>query len=292
MDEEAALLHKLISRKSTVTPLVGQLVSADATGFSVDVGGGRIPAQWATDYLPDINEDVAVQWIDGVPYVVGPTRPQPTQGTVVSVGGGLVTVTTTFGDLTIPYNAALTPVAGQVLHLIGKYADSVMSTSPAGGVAPPAPVTGTQTHTDTFKALDAGSWNGSWSSSRLWASNTYLAAAWYGSKIPDTIPASANVLEVRVYVSPVQIQGNAPIFALHADMSRPGGAPAFSSPTAESIIPGWGDDKHNILPNTFGDALKNGGGMAGIGFDHGGYNIMHSLNEDSLSFAIRITSIY
>jgi len=287
MDDEATVLHKLIARKSTVTPLVGQLVSADSTGYSVDVGGGRIPARWSTDYLPDINEDVAVQWIDGVPYVVGPTRPQPTQGTVVSVGGGLVTVTTTFGDLTIPYNAALTPVAGQVLHLIGKYADSVMSTSPPPPVAPPPPVGSATTHVDTFAAIDAGSWNGSWSSSRLWASNTYLAAVFYGSKIADTLPASALIQNVEFYISPVQIQGSPPNFAVHTYQTRPAGAPTLAGATPLGITPGWLE-----LPVAFGNDLKTGGGYAGIGFDHGGYNILHSLAEDSLSCAIKITSVY
>lgn len=285
--DEVGILHKLVAGKSSVTALVGQLVSADTNGFFVDVGGGRIPVRWATDYLPAINDPVNVWFVDGTPYVVGPTLPTATQGTVVSVAAGLVTVTTTFGTITIPYNTALTPTAGQILHLTGKYADSVMSTSPAGPTAPPAPVTGVTTHTDTFPALDAASWNGSWSSSRLWASNTYLGAAWYGSKIRDTIPATASIRQVQVYVSPVQIQGNSPVFALHADLSRPAGAPSLSSPTTIPVTPGW-----VTLPNTFGDALKSGGGMAGVGLDHGGYNILHSLAEDSLSFALKITSVY
>lgn len=286
-DDEAAVLHRLISRKSTVTPMTGKLVAAGPDGFQVDVGGGRIPAQWATAYLPEINEDVAVRWIDGTPYVVGPTKPQPTQGTVTAVGGGYVTVSTLFGPLTIPYNAALAPTAGQILHLTGKYADSVMSTSPPGGTAPPAPGGGTTTHVQKFTAQDTGSWNGAWSTRQLWASNTYLAAAWYGSKIRDTIPATAAIQLVQVFISPVQIRGNDPVFALHPDLSRPGGGPSLSSPVANPIAPGWID-----LPNSYGDALKAGGGMAGIGLDHGGFNILHSRDEDGDSFAIQITSIY
>jgi len=134
MDQET-LLARALANKSTVTPLVGTLVAASAAGFIVDVGGGRIPARCATSHTPAVNDSVNVWFIDGTPYVVAPTTPQADQGTVVSVGSGLVTVTTQFGDLTIPYSAALTPVAGQVLHLTGKYADSVKSTSPAGGVA-------------------------------------------------------------------------------------------------------------------------------------------------------------
>lgn len=286
--DDVEILHKLVGGKSNVTFLVGQLVAADSSGFTVDAGGGRFPARCATDYLPAINESVWVSFVDGTPYVVGPSAPVATQGTVVSVGSSLVTVTTQFGvSLTVPYNAAITPVAGQILHLSGKYADSVMSTQPVAPTPPPAPATSTGTHVDKFTALDAGSYNGSWSSSQLWASNTYLAAAWYGTKIRDTIPSTAVVSLVEVYISPVQIQGNAPNFALHPDLSRPAGSPNLSSPTAVPIAPGW-----VTLPNPFGDALKNGGGMAGIGLDHGGYNILASLAEDGDSAALRITSTY
>lgn len=290
MIDEATQILALINKKSRVLPLQGTFVAANVNGCTVDVGGGHIPAQWGTDYLPEINESVWVEFIDGVAFMRGPATGKAGQGTVVSVAGGFVTLTTDFGQIIVPYNAALTPTAGQVLKLTwrgGGYADSLMSTSPPPNVAPPTSNGGTKVHADKFTTLDAASWNGSWSSSRLWASNTYLGAAWYGTKIRDTIPSTAVVSRVQVYISPVQIQGNNPIFALHADLSRPAGAPSLSSPTAIAIAPGWVD-----LPNSFGDALKSGGGMAGIGLDHGGFNILHSRAEDADTAALLITSTY
>lgn len=288
--DEATQILALINKKSTVIPLQGTFVAGTVNGCTVDVGGGRIPAQWGGDYLPEINEPVWVEFINGVAFMRGPVSAKAGQGTVVSVASGFVTLTTDYGQIVVPYNAALTPTAGQVLKLTwrgGGYAESLMSTSPTPNTAPPAPGGGATTHVDTFTALDAGSWNGSWSSSRLWASNTYLGAAWYGTKIRDTIPSAAVVSRVQVFISPVQIQGNNPNFALHADLSRPGGAPSLSSPTGIAIAPGWID-----LPVSFGNALKAGGGMAGIGLDHGGFNILHSLAEDGQSAALQITSTY
>lgn len=288
--DEATLHARMLARKSTVTPLVGQLVEASASGFVVDVGGGRIPARCATNLVPAINDPVNVVFIDGVPFVIGPTTPVADRGTVVSVAGGLVTVTTAFGDLEIPYNVALAPTAGQVLHLIGKYADSVMSTSPAGGTPPPPPPSGgSATHVDTFPAIDAGSYGyGSWQRTEVWASDHYQGAAFYGSKIPDTLPASAVIQRVQFYVSAKQIQGNPPNFALHTYQSKPGGPPTLTSDTPIGIVPGWEND----LPLSFGNAMRAGGGSFGVGVDHGGYSILRSLAEDSLSCALMITSVY
>lgn len=290
MSDETDVLTRLISEKSKVVPLVGTFVSATATTFTVDVGGGRIPAVPATPYLPLVNEPVWVWFIDGTPYVVGPTVTKPDRGVVATVSGGMVRLVTDFGEVIAPYSANITPTSGQTMKLTwsgGAYAISVMSNSPAAPTPPPAPGTGVTTHVDTFTALDGGSFNSSWSTSLFYASNTYLAAAFFGTKIADTIPASASVSAVEVYISPQQIQGSNPNFALHAHQSRPGGPPTLLSSTPVDIAAGWIG-----LPTSFGNALKAGGGSFGIGLNHGGYNILRSLVQDGQSMAVRITSTY
>jgi hypothetical protein len=117
-----------------------------------------------------------------------------------------------------------------------------------------------------------------------------LGVAWYGSKISDTIPATAVVQKFEFYVSAVQIQGNNPIFATHTELSRPAGAPTLTSVGAFPISGGWVDLEDVGL--TIGNALKTGGGSFGVGLDHGGFNVLHSLAEDGQSAALRITSQY
>ena len=282
---------KLLAGKSNVTVLAGTFVSATATGYTVDVGGGRIPARPFAGYLPEINEPVWVAFIDGWPYVLGPTVTKPGQGTVVSVASGLVTLSTDYGTVIVPYTATLTPTAGQVLKLVwagGGFAIAVMSAQPGAPLAPLATPIAATTHSDVFTAGDSGSHQSSgWWTAQVYASDTNLSAWWYGSKISDTIPATAVVSKVEVYISAQQIYGAAPNFALHADLSKPGGAPTLTSITAVPVVPGW-----VTLPLSFGTALRKGGGSYGIGVAHGGYNIFLSVSQDSLSMALRITSAY
>jgi hypothetical protein len=291
MIDETTQLLALIAKKSTVVPLVGTFVSATATGCTVDVGGGRIPAQFGTSYLPEVNEAVWVLFIDGTPFMIGPTSAKAGQGTVVSVAAGLATLTTAFGTIAVPYASTLTPTAGQIMKLSwqgGGFGIAVMSNSPAGGVAPPAPSSGAVTHVDTFTAGDAGSHQSSgWWTPKVYASDSNLSAWWYGSKISDTVPAAAVVSKVEVYISAQQIQGASPNFALHADLSKPGGAPTLTSSTAVAVSPGW-----VTLPLAFGNALKKDGGSYGVGLNHGGYSIFNSLTTDGQSGALRITSTY
>jgi hypothetical protein len=290
MDEETQILA-LLNKKSSVVPLVGTFVSATLTGCIVDAGGGRIPAQFGTSYLPEINEPVWLWFIDGVPFMMGSATVKPGQGTVMSVSAGLVTLSTVFGNVSVPYASTLTPTAGQVMKLYwqgGGYAQSVMSTSPALPTAPPAPGGGGATsHTDTFTAVDSGSFNSSWWTPQVYASDNNLGAFFYGSKIADTIPSRAAIGRVEVYISAQQITGSSPNFALHAHQSKPGGAPTLTSSTAVPIAPGW-----VTLPTGWGDALKAGGGSSGIGLNHGGYSILRSLAQDGQSGALRIVSTY
>lgn len=289
MDESTQVLM-LLNKKSSILPLVGTFVSATATGCFVDVGGGRIPAQFGTTYLPEINDPVQVWFIDGVPFMMGSAVAKAGMGTVVSVAAGLVTLSTAYGTVTVPYDATLTPTAGQLMRLSwqeGGYAGSVMSTSPVVGIAPAPSGGGPTAHVDVFTAMDAGSYQTRWWTPQVYSSTGNLGAWFYGSKISGTIPAGATIQSVQVYIAAQQIFGSPPNFALHAYQSKPGGSPTLTSSTAVGIAPGW-----VTLPSGFGDALKAGGGSYGIGVNHGGYQILKSLAQDGQSGALRIASTY
>lgn len=290
MVDEAGQILALLNKKSAVTTFVGTFVSATSTGCVVDVGGGRVPARFGTSYLPEINESVLVIFIDGNPFLMGPALTKAGQGTVVSTASSRVTLTTDYGPVTVPYASTLTPTAGQVMKLSwqgGGFAHSVMSTSPTAPTAPPAPGGGATTHVDTFTAIDAGSYRSSWWTAQVYASDTNLGAWFYGTKISDTIPATAVISSTQILISADQISGASPNFALHAHQSKPGGAPSFTGTTAQAISPGQLE-----LGAAFGNALKAGGGSYGVGLNHGGYSILRSLTQDGQSGAITITSTY
>lgn len=296
MTDPTPTLGRILDGKSKVRPLVGTFVSFDGTGYVVDVGGGRIPASLGSAYMPVVNESVWVWFVDGQPFVMGPTVPKPSSGTVVSVASGLVTVSTVLGNSVMPYASTLSPTAGQIVNIVwngsapsGGFATDVMSTSPAGGVAPAGPGGGPVTRSNQFIPLDAGSYRSGdgWWSPQVRAGVTNLGGWFYGTQIPDTIPASASILSVQLFVSPAQISGDAPNFAVHPHATKPGGAPSLSSSTPVGVAPGWVG-----LPVGFGNALKAGGGSYGVGVNHGGNNIFKSMAQDGQSGALLITSVY
>ncbi|SBN64463.1 hypothetical protein GA0004736_3423 [Curtobacterium sp. 9128] len=290
MTDESDILLKLIGDKTKVRPLIGTFVSATAAGCVVDVGGGRIPAQLGPGLMPEVNEPVNVWYIDDRVFMMGPTATKPAKGTVVSVAGGLVTLNTDYGTVVSPYLGS-TPAAGQVMGLRwhnGPLALGVLSTSPAPPTPPNAPQTSTSVHRDVFAAADAGSFNRyGWQQQQVWASDSYYGAWFYGSKIADTVPASASIQAVEIFLSIESLFGSAPNFALHSYQAKPAGQPGYGTQQALAPRAGW-----FALPTAWGDALKAGGGSAGVGVNHGGKNIFRSLAQDGMSGALRITSTY
>lgn len=290
MTDENDVMLALINAKTKVRTLVGTFVAATTTGCTVDVGGGRIPARFGTTYLPEVNESVNVWFVDDTAFVMGATVAKPSKGTVTAVASSLVTLNTDFGVVSAPYLGS-TPSAGQIMALRwhgGPVALGVMSTSPAAPTPPDPPSTSTGRHQDIFTAIDAGSWNrNGWQQAQVWASDSYYGAWFYGSKIADTIPASASVAKVEIYLSIVSRFGNAPNFALHGYQTKAAGQPGYGAQQALTPTAGW-----VTLPAAWGTALRSGGGSFGVGVNHGGKNIFRSLAQDGMSGALRITSTY
>lgn len=291
MTDDLDIILRMLAGKTSIRRLVGTFVSADATGCVVDVGNGRVPARLGTGFLPEVNETVNVWFFDDdTAFVMGPTVNKAPRGTVLSVANSLVTLDTAFGPVTTPYGGT-TPAAGQVMALRwhgGPFAMSVVSVAPPDPTPPPPPSGGSTTHVDTFQAIDAGSFNRyGWQQAQVWASDTYQGAWFYGTKVPDTIPASASIQRVELFLNPQQVRFAPPNFALHAHPTKPGGAPSFGAQQAIGAAAGW-----ITLPNQWGDYLKSGGGSFGVGVNHGGYSIFRSLSQDGFSGALRITSNY
>lgn len=285
--DDAEKILRLIGAKTQVRVLIGTFVGLSGSRVLIDVGGGRIPAQSATAWRPRINDDVTVVFIDETPYLWGPSTPLAAEGTVVSVASSLVTLTTDMGPVVATYPLGATLTAGQQVKLFwsnGPHVISVMSTTPVAPTPPPAPGGGGGPHQQTFTAIDSGSYGSRWFTGQVYASASNLGAFFFGTKIPDTIPAAATITGVEMYISPVQISGSAPNVAVHAHAGKPGGAPSLSTVAAVGIGAGWVG-----LPISVGNALKAGGGALGVGFNHGGFSIMRDLGADGLSGALRIS---
>lgn len=293
---ESTQILELLARKSKVTPLSGTFVSYDGVGCQVDVGDGRMDAMLGSGYLPGVGEAVLVMFIDGIPYVMAPSTPRPHVGTVTAVNAGLVALSTVAGPVGPCSYSGSAPTVGQVMRLVwhgGPFA--VPATAEPGSVAPGNPGGGgTTQHVDDFWATSTGTWNSAFGggtatgyfNSEVWASNTTLGFWFYGTKTQDTIPGTAVIQRVQMYVAARQIQGGAPIFTVHDNPSPPGDALSGGVALGVSNF-AWVD-----LPLSFGDALKQGGGAYGVGVRHGGYNIFKSLSADGMTGALRITSVY
>lgn len=282
--------RRAVSAKSKVTPRVGTFVGADGQRALVDLGGERVSVQFATAFVPEVNEPVWVDAIDGVLRITGPTTPKPGLGVVIAVDGDFVIVDTAFGSKRMPFLFGQELAIGDVVSIVWSSGAACfkLSTSP-DPIEPPSPPSGggSEIKTAEFRAVNAGSTDrGSarWWQSQPWASNTTYGAWFYGGQIKDTVPAGAVFESLEFYVSWQSRYGGAPRFTLHSD-PLPAGVPAMSSPWEWTPGDGW-----QTPPDAAAwfNALKAGGDRYGVGLNQGGFNKFSSLAQDGMSGAIRI----
>jgi hypothetical protein len=292
--DDATLILKLLAAKSTVSVQVGYFREMAGNRVVVDVGGGRIPADVATAFRPEPNEPVMLLFVDGLPTMLGPAVPKAGQGLVESVDGDYAIISTDMGSVRAPYPEGLLVAPGDLVKLLwsdGPFVVAVMSTTPAKPPVPPPPGGGgVSAHQATFTAVQSGSWqlNGSrWSTPEPRASDGYLGAWHYGSKIADTIPASASVSGLEIFVESVSRFGSAPVFGLHSQQAQ-GGAPDVFDAFPWAVVDGW-----NSVPDAHRDvwfaALRAGGGKFGVVLNHGGVNRFASVGAEPQSGALRVS---
>ncbi len=284
------LLLRLIADKVKMRRLVGTFVEATATGCTVDVGNGRIPARFGSGYLPEVNETVEV-WIfdDDTAYVMASTLTHAPQGTVNTVSGNTVLLDTAFGPVTAPFLGSA-PAAGQVMALRwhgGPMALGVVSTPRRHRSR-----RFRRSSTDGARRHVPRDRRGLVQPVRVAAGAGLVVGLVPGRVVPGDEdrrhdPASAQMQRVELYLSPQQIRYAPPNFALHPHPTKPAGAPAFGATQPIAAAAGWID-----LPSAGATRSRHGGGSFGVGVNHGGYSIFRSLAQDGMSGAIRITSVY
>jgi len=285
--------RKATARKSTVIPRTGRYVGNDGLLALVDLGDQRVPVQFATPWVPQINEPVWVDSVDGVLRLIGPTAPKPGVGVVETINAAKTSavVQTNFGKFTlIVAPSDPSPTSGDTVGIMWSEQPwcTLLVDVPDPVVPPPPPdPSGGEERVAEFRAIDAGSTDrGSvrWWQAQPWASNSTYGAWFYGDQIKDTIPAGAVFVSLEFFVARVQDQGDQPRFTLHSD-ARKGGIPAMSPWTLWDPPNGW-----QTPPNAeaWFNELKGGGGRYGVGLDQGGYNKFASLAQDGMSGALRI----
>lgn len=294
VDDEQTL--RLVSGLSSITRRAGVYVGFREGFAVVDMGGERFDARFASaGFVPQPNDAVWVETIgNGVErsvYMTGPATPRPGLGVVLTVGDPLVTVSTDFGEFSMPF-AGEQPTSGDTVGISWSSGPwcSKLSTSPEEPPPPPdpTPAPAPKVQEVEFRPFDAGTThgNGDWWQREVWAADNNVGAWFYGNSIRDTIPSNAEFVSLQVYVNRIQRFGSPPNWAAH-NLTGKSGVPSFAHLTS------WHPDGNGFQtpPNAHDwfNALKGGGSHVGIGLNHGGYNKFASLASDGMSGALKIS---
>lgn len=286
------------AEKSTVIPRVGRYVGTDGTYAMVDLGDQRVPVMWGTPWVPQVNESVWVDSIDGRLRLSGPTTPKPGVGVVETVAGAMAVVQTAFGKFTLPVAPSTpAPSSGDTVGILWSeqpWCTLLVDLPEPAEPPPPPPDSSGTVQTAVFKAIDAGSTDRNrarWWQAQPWSSESTYGAWFYGNQIKDTIPPGAQlqyvdgVPQLQFFVAWDRRRYGGSRFALHSDAFK-GGVPAMSGTTVWN--PG---DGFQTPPNAqeWFDALKAGGSRFGVGLNQGGYEQFKSLAQDGMSGALKIS---
>lgn len=284
MEAEAQTTLELFDGKSSVRRVAGVYRGVDGSRVLVDFADGRVPAYSLVGYVPELNESVWVEVLDGVAYMLGPTLPKPAKGVVASTGSGTCTVTTSLGVVTATVGSGVSLTIGQIVKLHwsdGAHVLGVIGVV-AAPVVPPPPSASSKAQTVTFTAVDSGSFQSYWWTNDVRSSASNRGAWFYGSKIRDTIPSTASIVSASIYLpKPKRLLGSRP-FGRHTHGSKPGGGISIVDDSTLSATSGWVP-----IPTTLVDDLKTA--VGGLGFDIGGYNVWPGTQADGQSGSLRVT---
>lgn len=289
-DDDTTELARALAATDRITTLVGTMVRLDGVRALVDVGGGRDVPATLFGRIPRPNDTVHVWFVNGKPFVMGPSALQPFNGVVVTANDDTATVTTEQGDYSgVPFFAdALS--SGDLVGLAwgesGPYVIGVSSLTPEPPeVRPDVPASATQ-RTEIFSATGSGSAaNGSAFRSAngvVYASASQVGIYAYGSKVRDSLTGAASIDRVEIYLSATRDSGNLPLLGRHPLEAVAGTTPPITAlRSLARPFNRWVDI------TDLGGALAAGGG---IGFDGAGFAIFTGIGTDpNQAGALRIT---
>jgi hypothetical protein len=247
-------------------------VSGVAT-FNINGGSQGAPV---TGFPPAVGVEAWLLYVGGQPLCLGPVYRSPWG--VVSAAPSLGKVAVTGDDgvsYLLPYADSLSLAVDDRVSI--EWAAGVVVAEPASEAAPgdtggPPPLPG-DVRSWTFNPVDSGSYGSSWFTDRVYCSDSNVGAYFYAG-IADTIPDTATILEVTLFLSAESALYADSTIGLHA-MANKSGPPSVTS--AVAVPNGTG---LKSLPNSFGDALKTGAAL-GVGTDHGGYSVYQAANVNN-----------
>ena len=269
--------------------IVATFVARATDGMvSVDFGQGPVVILSAGVTEPLPGDPVRVLRVNTTTIMVGPAFPLSAIGTVTATGTPKLTVTTSAGSRQLPFMSSYSAVNGDTVLIdwaSGGVVLGKVTAAPAGAYAPPPPVS-TAFQADFFAVNSGSIQSGSWNKNDVWASDSNMGAWFYGSAIADTIPDSATVTRLQIYLPEFYNQYPSELAAigLHA-LSGPSGGLSLAGPT-----PVWGAGWRD-LPSSYGDLLKTGVYL-GTGVQQLnpglGYHKYYGTASDSASGLLRI----
>lgn len=267
--------------------IVAQLVEQDGAIATVIQGNSTLQVRSAAPTLPP-GSAVRLERRDGQLILIGPANPPSTVGLIFTIGTTCTVEYPPGSGVTavLPRDAGYSPTVGDTVLLSwtdqGGFIVGKWSTSPTAKVPDLPPVAPAQTYDQVFTAIDSGSYQGGygWRTNEVWSSASNIGAWFYGTKIHDSIPDSALILNAWIYLPLRQQVGAAP-FGRHGYDYKPGGSLGFAGITDLGARSGW-----VAIPTSLIDHLK--ANVGGLGYDIGGYNIWAGTQQDGQSGAVRV----
>lgn len=278
-------------------------IELSGSAWKVTVGGSPIQAIWTEHAVPRHGAPclLALSTLPGgqsVAWVLGMTQQDAMPGDtgkviVATAGSPTITVDVNGASQTAtiigPYAPAVNDVCllerrGGVLYAAGKPGATVAASTSAGApqaAAPPPPVV---TGTAEFRAQDSGThtpavggWNGYYGQN-VYSGSGYVPPStghWFYNGATRGLADKTNIGEVRFYLGARQRAGSynsaATVhFYRHDNDSKAGEPGRTHGPHDISIPAGWGGG-WLTLPQSFGVALKGGGGISIAGDPYVGF---------------------
>lgn len=287
----AETLARALGDLTPASYLVGTFVSTNADStVEIDFGDGAVTCLSSLNYTPLAGVSVRCLRINGGTLMLGEAFPTAILGTVTVAGSPLLTVTTSTGSQDLPYLASYTPrtVADEVV-IFGGYVLGKPSASRTGSYTATTAAAGS--YSVDFRADDSGTYyvpGTAYSTADVWCTSTgNNKGAWfYGATIANTIPDTATITRVQLYVNEFYnlYPTSLALVGLHT-LETKSGSPTITSATTISAGSGWKE-----LPLAFGTALMTGASK-GVGTGSSGssgYHKFRSRAADADSGLLRI----
>lgn len=294
----APSLGKIVAGQTRPTRneiLLGMCQSVDWANLIAQVtlpgASAPIPAHMAGP-APIVGQPVWVSLVGDLAVTQG----RPSQPSLATVQGdpdeGVVMVLADDGaTYEVGFSPAYTPADGHRVLLNWEAGGHIVIRIDVevAPVAPPTDQVLPTARSKTFNPIDSGSYRpGGWQTGSVYFGSSFPSAGYFhGTQIADTIPDSATITGIRVYLEVIQAGGQSTMpLSLHGAASRPGGSLDLSDTINIGAMPA-GFRGNVELPLAWGELLKTGQ-RRGVGTSGPGLRVLKGTNALAAAGAITI----